>query len=189
MLWEYKLGVNTRGIVKDAKESDSHYYSTISYHLTMAILRSLFLISSDVFVDIGCGKGRVLCCASRFGIRKVIGVEIDKDLCDIAECNAKKVHGRKSIIEIFNVSAEDFDYRTGTVYYLFNPFGVSTLSSVLTRMERSLRLQPRKLTIVYVNSVHDSLLSKSGWLEMYSKWEAGDKFGLMHNVSFWRSKD
>jgi predicted RNA methylase len=189
MLWEYKLGVNTRGIVNDATESDSHYYSTIPYHPTLAILHSLSLRSSDVFVDIGCGKGRVLCCASRFRIREVIGVEMDKALCDIAEYNAKKVHGRKSIIKTFNVSAEDFNYRTGTVYYLFNPFGVSTMSRVLTKMERSLRSQSRKLTIVYVNSVHESLLSKSGWLEMYERWKAGDKFGLMHNVSFWRSKD
>jgi predicted RNA methylase len=189
MLWEYRLGINSRGIVYGATESDFHHYSTVSYRSTMAILRNLSLKPSDVFVDIGCGKGRVLCCASRYRIQEVIGIEVDKTLCDIAKCNAKKVHGRKSSINVINVSAEEYDYRIGTVYYLFNPFGASTLNAVLAKMEQAVRLKPRKLKIVYVNSVHDIVLNRCDWLEMYDRWEAGKQFGLMHDVSFWRTKD
>jgi SAM-dependent methyltransferase len=188
-LWEYRLGINSRGISKTLMESDSYDYSTISYLAIMAILRSLSLKPSDVFVDLGCGKGRVLCCASRFNIQEIIGVEINKALCDIAERNARKLHGKKSCIKILNVSAKDFDYRRGTVYYLFNPFGVSTLSSVLTKLEQSARLYPRKIRIVYVNPVDEFLLAERSWLEMYDRWDVGEKFALMNNVSFWRVKD
>ncbi len=185
-LWEYRLGINSRGI---SKTPGSHDYATVSYLEIMAIMRSLSLKSSDVFVDLGCGKGRVLCCASRFKVQEIIGVEINKDLCDIAERNARKLRGKKSHIKIINVSAKDFDYRRGTVYYLFNPFDVSALSSVLTKMEQSVRLHPRKIRIVYVNPVDEFLLTKSSWLEMYDRWNVGEKFALMNNVVFWRAKD
>ena len=188
-LWEYRLGINSRGISKTLTDSDSHNYATISYLEIMPILRSLSLKSSDVFVDLGCGKGRVLCCASRFKVQEIIGVEINKALCDIAERNARKLRGKKSRIKIINVSAEDFDYRRGTVYYLFNPFGVSALSSVLTKMEQSVRLHPRKIRIVYVNPVDEFLLTKSSWLEIYDRWNVGEKFALMNNVAFWRAKN
>lgn len=185
-LWEYRLGINSRGFFKTPC---SHDYATMSYLEIMSILRSLSLKSSDVFVDLGCGKGRVLYCASRFQVQEIIGVEINKVLCDIAERNARKLRGKKSRIKIINVSAEGFDYRRGTVYYLFNPFDVSTLSSVLTKIEQSARLHPRKIRIVYVNPVHEFLLRKSGCLEIYDRWKRGYKIAVMAEVSFWRMKD
>src|SRR3972149_6626071 len=139
MLWEFKLGIDSRGIVHSSAQSDYHHYSTISYHEIMMILRSLSFRLSDAFVDIGCGKGRVLCCASRFRIQEVIGIEIDNELCAIAQRNARKVRSRKSSITIINDAAENFDYRAGTVYYLFNPFGVSTLRRVLEKMKQSVQ--------------------------------------------------
>lgn len=184
-LWEYRLGISSRGI---SKTPGSHDYTTMSYLEIMAILHSLSLKSSDVFVDLGSGKGRVLCCASRFKVQEIIGVEINKALCDIAERNARKLRGKKSRIKIINVSAEDFDYRRGTVYYLFNPFDASTLNSVLTKMEQSVRLHPRTIRVVYVNPVNEFLLTKSSWLEMYDRWNVGEKFALMNNVAFWRAK-
>ena len=185
-LWEYRLGINSRGALPESVESDSVSYSTISYCTVMEILRSLSLKPSDVFVDIGCGKGRVLCCASRLKIREVIGVEIDEGLCAIAQLNTEKVRGKKSPAKIIHVAAQEFDYRVGTVYYLFNPFGAATLNQVLVSMKQSLQQQPREIRIVYVNPVAEFLLKKSDWLEMHDRWQARDKFGLMHDVSFWQ---
>ena len=188
MSWEYKLGVNTRGVLYTRATSDSVPYGTVSYLMTMEILRKLCLKPLDVFVDIGCGKGRVLCCASQFKIREVIGVEIDKSLCEKAQQNAEKVRSKKSPIRIINADVQEFDYQIGTVYYLFNPFGAATLNQVLARIRESLQLQPRKVRIVYVNPVAESMLQKSDCLEMYDRWRAGKKFGLVHDVSFWKSK-
>lgn len=189
MLWEYRLGIHSRGALYRAAGSDSVPYSTISYRTIMEILHSLSLKPSDVFVDFGCGKGRVLCCASRFRIREVIGIEIDKGLCAAAQRNAEKARGKKSSIRIINAAAQEFDYRLGTVYYLFNPFGAATLNRVLTRMKKSLQLKRRKITIVYVNPLAEFLLNESNWLEMSDRWRAGDRFGLMHDVSFWQGKN
>ena len=186
MLWEYWLGIHSRGALHKAAGSDSVPYSTSSYGAIMKILHNLSPRPSDVFVDIGCGKGRVLCCASRFRIREVVGIEIDKSLCAAARRNAERARGKKSPIRIINASAQEFDYGAGTLYYLFHPFGAATLSQVLDRIEQSLQLYPRQIRIVYLNPVAEFLLENRNWLEMYERWQAGDKFGLMHDVSFWQ---
>ena len=187
MLWEYRLGINTRGALPSTVVSDAVPYSTVPYCMIMKILRQLALEPSDVFVDIGCGKGRVLCCASRFRIRQIIGVEIDKDLCATAQRNAQRVRGRRSPVSITHVAAQEFDYRAGTVYYLFCPFGAATLAQVLMRIRQSLEEEPRRIRIVYVNPAAEFLLQQSDWLQMKDRWQAGDKSGLVHDVSFWQA--
>jgi hypothetical protein len=62
--WEYRLGVSTRGIVP-TDHPDSVHYATMRYSTVWTILRHLDLRAPDVFMDIGSGKGRVLCCAAR----------------------------------------------------------------------------------------------------------------------------
>ena len=187
MVWECRLGVHTRGVSIDRTNPDSCGYSTLSYHSIIAILRRLNMTSADVFVDVGCGKGRVLCCASRFKVQKVIGVEFRSDLCKIAQENAEKVRGRKSTITVVNMPAEDFDFGLGTVYYLFNPFGASTLKKVLAGMKKSLWEHPRRCRIIYANPVNEALLSQADWLWMYDKWQAGKQFNVEHDITFWQT--
>jgi SAM-dependent methyltransferase len=187
MVWERRLSIHSRGIVFTRKQMDYKHYATSPYSFIMRILHSLKMVHSDVFVDIGCGKGRVLCCASRFEIKKVIGVEVDNELYKIARQNVRNARGTKSSIEIIHASAIDFDYRLGTIYYLFDTYGESSLSTTLARMKESLQEHPRPIRIVYVNPVHEAVLSKSDWLQMYDKWQAGKGFGFTNDVSFWRT--
>lgn len=186
-LWEWKLGVNTTGKLMNVPGSDSISYSTVPYSEILTILRSLCLEPSDVFVVLGCGKGRVVCCASQFKVREVVGVEIDKSLSNVAQSNAQRIRRRKSAIRIINTPAEDFDYRNGSVYYLYHPFGASTLSKVLERIKQALRSQPRRVRIVYVFPQHESVLDHTDWLKCYDLWEK--ETVVFHKVSFWRSKD
>jgi SAM-dependent methyltransferase len=187
MVWECRLGIHSRGIVFTRKQMDNKHYATSPYSFIMQILRSLNMVPSDVFVDIGCGKGRVLCCASRFEIKKAIGVEVDNDLYRIARDNTRKARGKKSTIKIIHASAVDFDFRIGTIYYLFDAYGKSSLSITLAKMKESLLQHPRRFRIVYVNPVHEAILSKSAWLQMYDKWQAGKGFGFTNDVSFWQT--
>jgi precorrin-6B methylase 2 len=188
LLWEYKLGINTR-VMAQAPVPDSGHYVPHNYSLIWAILHSLPLSSSDVFVDIGCGKGRVICCAARFNIREVTGVEISKNLCEIAERNAVRLSRRRAPITIINTPAQDCDYLNGTVFYLFNPFGALTLRRVLLKIQLSLSAHPRFVRVVYVNPQHESLFHAHDWLELYDRWEPGRHPELAHDISFWRSKD
>jgi SAM-dependent methyltransferase len=186
MAWECKLGIHSRGIVFTKKQMDYKHYATSPYNFIMRILHSLNMERRDVFVDIGCGKGRVVCCASRFEIKEVIGVEIDDNLYKIALENVRKARGKKSNIRIIHASATDFDFRMGTIYYLFDTYGESSLMVTLAKMKKSLREHPRRFRIVYVNPVHETIFSQSKWLKMYDKWKAGEGFGIRNDVSFWK---
>lgn len=184
MLWDYRLNIRTKGVF-EVSVADAVHYSTISYKLLRVILRSLFLKPTDVFVDVGCGKGRVVCLAARLNIQKVIGIEVSEKLCKISKRNSSLLRRRLAPIMIINALAQETDYRQGTVFYLFNPFGASTLSAWLSKMEESLRLYPRTVKIVYVNPKHEPLLKNCKWLKRYDSWER--TVGLEHSVSFWES--
>jgi precorrin-6B methylase 2 len=186
MVWEHKLGVTTRGVV-EISEPDAVDYGASSYPAILAILHNLSLKSSDVFVDVGCGKGRVVCCASRFNIQEMIGIEVNENLCEIAQRNAVRLRGRRASITIINARAQGFDYSKGTVFYFFNPFGSLTLNEVLSKLRFSLYSYPRRVKIVYLNPIHESLLSACDWLERYDRWEPRRNIGLEYPVSFWRS--
>src|SRR5690348_10833891 len=72
--WERRLGIETRGVVP-TRHADSVHYATMGYSSIWSILDQLELRRSDVFIDIGSGKGRVLCCAAQYVVDQVIGVE------------------------------------------------------------------------------------------------------------------
>ena len=55
--------------------AEQHYYATVPYRAIFRILTFLSLKPSDVFVDLGCGKGRVVCCAATYDIAEAIGIE------------------------------------------------------------------------------------------------------------------
>jgi tRNA G46 methylase TrmB len=74
MAWEYRLGISARGIT-EVPLPGSNRSMTLSYADIFAILNRLSLIPDDALIDIGCGKGRVVCCAARFPLREVIGIE------------------------------------------------------------------------------------------------------------------
>jgi len=182
-----RLGIRTGGIERFALQADYHYYSTISYRATLFILSHVGLGPDDVFVDIGCGKGRVLCSASRLGIREAIGIEVDPHLSQIASANARRVRGRTCPVTVLNLRAEDWDYSKGSVFYLFNPFGAQTMDVVLKRVKKSWDARPRRLTFIYVNPVHESVVADCSWLSLANRWHAEEKPFLSHTVSVWQS--
>jgi SAM-dependent methyltransferase len=184
--WEWRLGVDTSARdVSFSERLDYNWYTTIGYREIFAVLRNLDLTSSDVFVDLGCGPGRVICCAAQFEIGEAVGVEVDERLAAIALCNAAGLRRKGCAVRVENQPAETFDFAEGTVFYLFNPFGAATLAKVLDRLRNSLASDPRRARIAYVNPVHEGLLGAAEWLSCYERWERDTK--VSYAVSFWRS--
>jgi predicted RNA methylase len=151
------------------------------------MLKLLDLKESDVFVDIGCGKGRVVCCASRLPIRKVVALELNGKLLTKALDNAMTMRGRRAPIDPVNKSAEEYDYEDATVVYLYNPFNARVTHLVMEKMFLSHSRCPRPIRVVYANPVHEMVLRKHSWLEKYEEWPASDFPAFGRSVSFWRS--
>jgi SAM-dependent methyltransferase len=162
--WENRLRVSTRGVAA-VDHPDAVFYATPPYRLVRRVVRRLALTPADVFVDIGCGKGRVLCCAARHELAGAVGVEVSPDLCAAARRNADRMRGRRTAVTVHHGPAEEFDYANGTAFFLFNPFGAATLRRVLDRIRD--QTAGRAVRFAYVVPTHEATFHDRPWLEAY----------------------
>jgi SAM-dependent methyltransferase len=104
------------------------------------------------FVDIGCGKGRALMVAAQFPFRRLIGVEISPELCQIARANVALNPAWKDRISIVNQDAIKFHYPEGAlVLFAYYPFLTTILRRVLMNLKRQLRRSPRPAYLLFAD--------------------------------------
>lgn len=163
------LGIDTRGTVSGNRPG-AVYYATVDYSATFEALKHLDLRVSDTFVDVGSGKGRVLCLAARKLVRRVIGVEYSAELSDIAMRNANQMRGRKSPVEIFVMPAEEFDYSSATAFYFFNPFEAHVLDAVLSKIQADCRGNSIRLLFVMESEKQRAIFNLHHWLTCQRRW-------------------
>jgi SAM-dependent methyltransferase len=122
-----------------------------------------------IFIDFGSGKGRALLIAAEFPFKAVIGVEFAPELHRIAEANIRVDSNparRCRDIRTLCMDVAEFDLPPEpAVLYFYNPFSEKVLSSVLERVERSLRESPRDLWIGYFNLWANRPLDRAPFLE------------------------
>jgi hypothetical protein len=168
-------GVDTSGLVPakhliTGHANDEHV--TAYYGVAPSILRTLIAqwretipphpISRYTFIDIGAGKGRGLMVASEYHFRKVIGIELNPSLAEIARQNvahwtqtheADFTAPRLAPIEVLEHDALDYDFpATATLLFLFHPFEAPVLKQLLRRIETQFDKRPCTLDLLYVNS-------------------------------------
>jgi SAM-dependent methyltransferase len=166
------LGTSTGGIAQTDKVGAVHY-ATVSYADTRRVLRAIDLRPSDIFIDVGAGKGRVLCLAAQIRMRQVVGVEYSAELVRIAKQNVYRMRGKQTPVEICSQAAEDFDYSAATVLYFFNPFEAYILDIVLRKLDIDRAGRPLRLAFVMETPEHRAVFSKHKWLECYDRWVNG----------------
>jgi SAM-dependent methyltransferase len=184
--WEARYRLNTRGGAP-SPHADAHHYGYLAYHTYFSIFDRLQLTPDDVVVDLGCGKGRVVCVAATYRVKAAIGVEIDPPLCEIAEKNAASMHSRRAPIRIACQSAVDFDYDDTNVIVMFHPFGADTMRAVLAQWERSLERRPRIIRIAYGNPILSPLLAAKPWLQLTECWQPRMWSRLKFPVHFYQA--
>ncbi len=161
-----------RGRASDkARHADNRAYGTPDYYYIRKIIRRLRPTTQDVVYDIGAGKGRILCVMSRYSVKKCVGIELFEDFCEVARRNAQRMRGQRCPIEMRCEDAVQTDLSDGTIFFLFNPFGAATMREVLANLKGSLAVNPRRVRIVYYNSVHRSEIETCGWLRQYDHFE------------------
>jgi SAM-dependent methyltransferase len=183
--WELRLGVSTRGWAAPPDHPGAAHYATMSYATVRGVLRHLALGPSDVFVDIGSGKGRVLCLAARQPVKQVIGVELQGNLCRQAEANAARLRGRRAPISVEQTGAQRFDYSSATVVFLFDPFEADTLRPVLSRIDADTR--GHDVRIAYANPTQDAVFRQQRWLSGRDFLARADT-GWEHDVVFYHNQ-
>ncbi len=112
------------------------------------LFRRVPISPSDVLVDVGCGKGRVLNYWLSLGLtNRLIGIELDQEIAAPTRERLKCYPN----VTIFTGDALDLLPAEATVIFLFHPF----IPEVVGRLKTVLmqRRAGRDLTIVYYNSV------------------------------------
>jgi SAM-dependent methyltransferase len=125
------------------------------------LLRYMDIAHSEyTFIDFGCGKGRVLLLASELPFRRVVGVDLAPELCDIARANVEafRPYARCRQLDVVCDDALAFALPpVPSVYYLYNPFGRPLVTKLAERVERSLRQTPRDVIVVYETPLYDDV--------------------------------
>ena len=125
-----------RTIASKHYDQGAHDLQNSDYRCMEQLFEAVPLRPDDVFVDVGCGEGRVLTYHDRHGFQgRLIGVELDEEIASraarrVAHCkNAEIIN--KNILDCSAVIAE------GTAFFLFNPFTGNVLNSFLEMLEKN----------------------------------------------------
>lgn len=127
------------------------------------IMKSLDIRESDVFLDLGAGKGRVMVLAGHFPFRRVIGVEISDKLVKICERNLEVMKNKKKYCDFSIIHDDAANYRIPhdvTIVYCYNPFQLEVLNKVILHIKESVRNNPRTVRLIYYNPMFSDEIEK-----------------------------
>ena len=174
---EKKYGINSTGadelheLEKKGIDIDhSTIYMPASYDLLEKVFQQIPVNSFKHFIDIGCGKGRAMCVAAHFGVTKMSGIDLSKELCDAAVENLAKTKTQFPGLDHKIINNDAFYFSIpgdADCIFLFNPFDEVIMSGVINNIEESLEKDPRKLTIIYLNPLHKNLFITEGYTEIF----------------------
>lgn len=174
--FDLKHGTDTHLMVskQQMKVESQHFKNSLMYMVswTSVIVKALDFVKEDLmtsesnyrFIDIGCGKGKVVLVARLHDFigrnrSSYIGIDFDGKLIDTARDNSLHLFADEG--EFLHADIVDFDFaqlNSSLVLFLYNPFDQDVLSKFL------LKLKDLRVIIIYVNPVHRHLLIGHGYI-------------------------
>ena len=159
---DWRLGIRTTGMLTpDELGGDAHCqpYEAIHYGC-LRIIMDYFdpTADRDILLDYGSGMGRAVVIAATRPFRKVIGVELSTELCEIARENARRALPRLVCQDIEIVAADATAFEVPgevTAVFLFNPFTGPILRAVQDQIRSSIERAPREFKLVYMHPSHE----------------------------------
>lgn len=150
-----------------ADDERNGYEGFVPWYLRSALAPS-DVLPTDVFVDVGSGKGRVLFYVARhYPFWRVIGVESEPALHQVAEDNLRHLRGAHRPIELVNEDAVDWQLPDDATHvFLYNAFVGSVFTGFMRDIRRSLDEHPRRFSFIYANpQLHEEVLAAGFELE------------------------
>jgi hypothetical protein len=177
--FDLKFGVSTSGLVDGIDLFTGHAhdaYSTAYWGVSPSRAREVLRrwvetipphhVEDYTFIDVGCGKGRMLLIASELPFRQVIGVELNGELASIAARNVeiwRETHRALAPIQVLQQDATEIVRPAGKcVFYLYNPFGPEVLQKLLAHLEESHSTKPDsgELDFIYLMTEFDHVFTE-----------------------------
>lgn len=129
-------------------------YSPSSWGALKCILPASEVRPEDVFIDVGCGMGRVVFEAAGYPFRRVVGVDIAPSLVEAAGAVIEKNRHKLRCRDVELAVADAATYRIPddvTIAYVANPVEGELFEALLTRLMESVDRNPRRLRLIYVD--------------------------------------
>ena len=126
--------------------------------------------ANQQLVDFGSGKGRIMVVAAHYGFKNITGIDFSESLCREAEDNIEKIKPLfpATNFKIICSDAANYTIENDTnVFFFFNPFDEVVMLQVVRKILTSLKKNPRKVYIVYVNPLHKEIFLSAGFEEEY----------------------
>lgn len=129
-------------------------------------------IESFTFMDMGAGMGRAVLLASEHPFRKVVGVELNPILADIARRNIarwKSANRARCPMRIVSGDCVDGRFPGGPcLIFLFNPFGAAVMRRLVARFAHIYASRPGQLDLLYVNHEQEHVIEcQSGFKRLF----------------------
>lgn len=134
-------GSHLKGIRKRAKLAP---WVATPKEIVAEALSFMGLSERDRFVDLGCGDGRVVIYASKYMGARSLCVELDEDLCVLAELNVAR-NGVSGLVEVRCMDLFEVPLYGFTAVYIYMFKSVNEL--IAPKLEAELPLGARILTL------------------------------------------
>ncbi len=166
-----QIGMNALDFPTALKAASFHYQASGAHILDEAVALAAIDPADHVFIDYGCGKGRIVLLAAAKPFARAIGVEYSALLIDIAQANSRTFSqrgGAKVTPEFWQGNAADYMPPAGRLFcYLYNSFGAEILQGCLDKLEAAKVQDPsRPILLAYINpQFGDAVAARPAWRE------------------------
>jgi SAM-dependent methyltransferase len=148
----YKLPAELE--ITSANRDKGFAYDPCPWPALRQTLRLASLQATDfAFVDIGCGKGKVVLAAMIMPFLRVVGVEYSAYLCRVATQNVRSARLLTRCcprVEIICADATRYPIpEDPTIFFFANPFGSDIMECVLDNIAASYEHKPRQLVMIF----------------------------------------
>lgn len=178
--WDSKFSVDTSGQIDLSNidvlgsNKDGGFSSVSSSPKTFAFLAQLFPADWHrfTFVDIGCGKGRVLLLAAIHGFKRIVGVEFAPALCQVAKQNLVSFSGPHPLEwSIINADATTVTLPGDVplLIYCFNPFKADVWRKFIPVVLKARDSSMQPVRLVISGTIPEELYTIAGVLEETSR--------------------
>lgn len=161
-------GTDTRTETIEALALEGDLGAATALHMPSRVAdvrRAIARMRTDaVFVDVGCGKGRVVLEAARHPFTRVVGLEASAPMAAIARANVERVLGAEQRrIEIWEGDASTYAWPDAPLaLYVFRPFKEPVWTRFARTLGESLRARPRPVDLVLVAPSGEERLREAG---------------------------
>lgn len=164
---DFSIRAKKRGITLEG----NHGYALTSKKALKNILSKIPYRKLS-FLDIGSGKGGVICYAYELGCERSEGIEYEEFLHKIAQKNIKILEYNEHV-KSTKIDARDFErYAEFDIYFMFNPFDPDIYSEVVNSIFKQnkaiLHLDREKYLICYGDANLDAV-NKTKYFELLTE--------------------